>query len=99
MVWRTIRSIFVEKARNYNALGALAGIHVYLSKELQWFGEPQEASLWKKRGIMGTLAGIHVHLSRELQWFGVRKTYARAIEQGITRIGELEVEQKGTDCW
>ena len=40
IVWRTVRSIFVEKARNDNSLGALAGIHVHLSKELHWFGVP-----------------------------------------------------------
>ena len=40
MVWRTVRGVLVEKARNYNGLGALAGIDVHLSKELQWFGEP-----------------------------------------------------------
>ena len=39
MVWRAAKSMFVEKARNYNGLGALAGIHVHLSLELQWFGE------------------------------------------------------------
>ena len=40
MVWRAAKSIFVEKARNYTGLGALAGIHVHLSEELQWLGEP-----------------------------------------------------------
>ena len=67
MVWRTVRGVLDEKTRNYIGLGALAG--------------------------------IHVHLRKELQWFGCRKTYARAIEQGITRTGELEVEQKRSNCW
>ena len=40
MVWRAVRSVLVEKAKNYIGLGALAGIHVHLSQELQWFGEP-----------------------------------------------------------
>ena len=73
MVWRTVRSVFVEQARKY-------------------FEQV------RKYNSLGALVGIHVHLSLELQWFGSRKTYARAIEQGVTRIGELEVEQKGTNC-
>ena len=40
LVWRTVRSIFVEKAWNYTGLGPLAGIRVHLSKDLKWFGEP-----------------------------------------------------------
>ena len=40
MVWCAVRSVIVEKAMNYTGLGALAGIHVHLSEELQWFGEP-----------------------------------------------------------
>ena len=40
LVWHAVRSIFEEKARNYNCLGALAGIHVHLSEELHWFGMP-----------------------------------------------------------
>ena len=38
LVWRAAKSMFVKKVRNYNGLGALAGIHVHLSEELDWFG-------------------------------------------------------------
>ena len=73
MVWRAVRSVLVEKWWNYIGLGALAGIDVHLSKELQWFGAPQEKCSSKKRGITmvrGALTGIDVHLSKELQCFG-----------------------------
>ena len=51
MVWRNAKSVLVEKARNYTGLGALAGIDVHLSEEIQWFGVPPKVSSSKKRGI------------------------------------------------
>ena len=33
MVWRAAKSVLVEKSRNYNGLGALAGIDVHLSRK------------------------------------------------------------------
>ena len=39
IVWRTVRSVLCDLARNYTGFGALAGIHVHLSIELHWFGE------------------------------------------------------------
>ena len=51
MVWRTVRGVLVEKARNYSGLGALAGTNVHLSQELQWFGVPPKVSSSKNEGI------------------------------------------------
>ena len=45
MVWRTVRGVPVDKSRNYTGLGALAGIDVHLSKEMQWFGEPYSSNV------------------------------------------------------
>ena len=45
MAWRTVRSVLVEKAWNYTGLGALSGIYVHLSEELQWFGEPYPSNV------------------------------------------------------
>ena len=45
MVWRTVRGVLVENAWNYSCLGALAGIDVHLSKELQWFDEPYSSNV------------------------------------------------------
>ena len=37
MVWAAAKVSWCDLARNYNGLSAIAGVHVRLSKELQWF--------------------------------------------------------------